>query len=437
MRRFTKLLAVISTVAILSTGLLSCSSKPKDSSSSNTGPVTLRFSWWGSDARNQATLDVINQYKKIAPNVTIDGEITGVADYPTKMKTQLAAGMAADIIQSDIQWTDDLNRMGSFFVDLNKYKDILDTKGFDANFLKAYCIQSNKLTSLPTGINALTCIFNSAILQKSGINPDQNWNWDTIISEGIKVNQTDKNQYFLCLGQTALQEVLRSYIRQKTGQQLIKDDYTLGFTKSDLVSAFSYEKELFDSKILQPADISFSFNLQSVMMDPSWNNSQFGGTIDLTSVMGGIIGPFKSTVDVGNFPIATNAKQTAIVVKPAQIVCINNKSKYPQECAKFLNFFFNDKNAILTLKDNRSIQPTQAGQKDCTDANVVNPSISKAVSLAMAKQGVAENGISRNAEVITIFVSDVEKIGYGNMTPDQASDDMITQLQAKLKELKP
>lgn len=455
MKRFLKVLSIVCVFAILSVSMAGCggsatntpegtsgadgsvveNSQPAESS----GPVALRFSWWGSDNRNKATLDVIEQYKKIAPNVTIEGEYMGANGYPEKLKTQLAARTAPDIMQSDAQWTDDLNRMGDFFVDLNQYKNVLDTSGFDPNFLKGFSMSGDKLKFLPTGINNLTFIFNSAVLDKVGIKADQDWNWDTLISEGKKVNQADSKSYFLCLGQTALHEVLRGYLRQKTGQQLIKDDYTLGFTREDLVDTLNYEKKLFDEKILQPADVSFSFNLQTVMQDPEWVNKQFAGTIDLTSVLGGIVEPFKDTVTVARFPIAPGATNSALQIKPAQLLGINNESKYPEEAAKFLNYFFNNKDAILTLKDTRSIQPTEAGRQYTIEQNVVDPNVSKAVELANAKPpaDTAENGISRNAQIITTFVSAVEIVGFNKSTPEKAADDMISQLQTKLKQLKP
>lgn len=414
-------------------------SQTSDPQAVTTGkPLTLRFSWWGSDNRNNATLEVINQYKEVAANVTIEGEYMSANGYPEKMKTQLSSGTAPDIIQSDAQWTDDLNRMGDLFSDLNQFKDILDISGFDANFLQGFCIQDGKLTSLPTGINNLTFIFNASTLDRVGIKADQEWNWDTVLAEGMKVNQSKSDEYFLCLGQTALHEVLRGYLRQKTGEQFIKDDYTLGFSRDDLIDTLAYEKKLFDEKILQPADVSFSFNLQTVMLDPQWVNQQFAGTIDLTSVLGGIIEPFKDNVTVARFPVASGATNSALQIKPAQLLCINKQSKYQSESVNFLNYFFNDKNAILTLKDTRSIQPTVAGRKYCMEANMVDPNVSKAVELANSKPPVdtPENGISRNAQIITIFVGAVETVGYGRSTPEKAADDMISQLNIKLGELK-
>lgn len=437
MKQILRLVSILGTLTLL-TGLLFSPIGNVALAENSTEPITLRFSWWGSDNRNNATLAVIEQYKKIAPNVTIEAEYMGADGYPEKMKSQLTAGTAPDIIQSDAQWTDDLRRMGDFFANLEDFSDVLDTTGFDENFLNGFCRNGNVLNYLPTGINNLTFIFNTAVLDKSSIDVNQDWNWDLLLSEGKKVNATTPDEYFLCLGQTALHEVLRSYLRQITGNQIVLDDYTPGFTRDQLIQVLAYEKQLFDERILQPADVSFSFNLKTVMMDPDWVNGKFGGTIDLTSVLGGIIEPFKNTVDVARIPLLSGATEASQSIKPAQIIGINKASPYQEECAKFLNYFFNDREAILTLKDVRSIQPTKAGRDICIEAGVVNPHVAKAVNLASqcTTPTISENGPSRNAQVIVVFVSAVESVGYGTATPEQAADTMLKQLDVTLAQLK-
>ena len=76
--------------------------EPKTEKSESGGDgekVTLRFSWWGGDERNEATLDVIEAYEKEHPNITIEAEYSGDDGYQEKLSTALAGNTAADIIQ--------------------------------------------------------------------------------------------------------------------------------------------------------------------------------------------------------------------------------------------------------------------------------------------------------------------------------------------------
>ena len=54
--------------------------------SDSSEPVTLRFSWWGGDARHEATLAVIEAYEKLHPNVTIEPEYGSYDGYSEKTK---------------------------------------------------------------------------------------------------------------------------------------------------------------------------------------------------------------------------------------------------------------------------------------------------------------------------------------------------------------
>ena len=62
-------------------------------------PVTLRFLWWGSDARHEATLRVIDDYMALHPNVKIEAMYGTDDGYYEKLTTMLASGTEPDIIQ--------------------------------------------------------------------------------------------------------------------------------------------------------------------------------------------------------------------------------------------------------------------------------------------------------------------------------------------------
>ena len=47
--------------------VISCGGEKKSGAGGDTKEVTLRFSWWGGDARHKATLDVIKLYEKKIP----------------------------------------------------------------------------------------------------------------------------------------------------------------------------------------------------------------------------------------------------------------------------------------------------------------------------------------------------------------------------------
>ncbi len=88
--------------------------------------IVLRFSWWGSESRHEATLQALEKYHELNPNVTIEGEYSSFDTYYQKLVTQFAGGTAPDIIQIDQPWISDFAGQGEFFENIYDYEGIMD-----------------------------------------------------------------------------------------------------------------------------------------------------------------------------------------------------------------------------------------------------------------------------------------------------------------------
>ena len=82
-------------------------------------PVTLRFSWWGSDSRHQALLAVIEAYEKKNPNVKVEAEYQGYDGYYEKIMTTLSSNTAPDVIQLSKEWLPDIQGAKHYLADLS------------------------------------------------------------------------------------------------------------------------------------------------------------------------------------------------------------------------------------------------------------------------------------------------------------------------------
>jgi multiple sugar transport system substrate-binding protein len=69
-----------------------------ESAPANPKDVTIRFAWWGSQARIDATLAVIDMYQE-KTGVTIEAEYMPFDSYFTKFNTLAAAGDLYDVFQ--------------------------------------------------------------------------------------------------------------------------------------------------------------------------------------------------------------------------------------------------------------------------------------------------------------------------------------------------
>lgn len=118
--------------------------------------------WWGSDARHEATLKVIDDYMALHPDVKIEAEYGTDDGYYQKLTTQLASGTEPDIVQIVAEWFAPLAGDGSTFAELDNGQ--IDTEGFDQAYISSVCTVDGHLRALPTGIGGQIMAVNTSFL---------------------------------------------------------------------------------------------------------------------------------------------------------------------------------------------------------------------------------------------------------------------------------
>ena len=428
-RLITVLVLVVFTMSLFFGFSIAGSEKAKAASNK----VTLRFMWWGGEARHKATLAAIQAYMKKYPNVRINAEYGGIEGYMQKLITQLVGRTAPDIIQIDVTWIGELSSQGDFFADLKTFKEV-NLKPFEEKFLKDWCYSNGKLIGLPTGVNASVLQYNKEFFKKFNIDENTVWTWDNLLSIAEKVHKKDKNSYLLNFDQILCYYVLTSYIGQKTGKDWILDDYTLGFNRNQLIEAFTYLKKLFDVGAIQPFAESAPFQGKPEQ-NPKWLKGELGILWNWTSTYAAnkaMIPSLAMTLP----PRGNNLKNYAVTVRPSQLLSVNKLSKNAKEAAKFINWFLNDKQAALILTDVRGVPASSSARDALLKANKLDPEILRVTNEAVKYAAKPQNALSQNQEIANIAYDIIQQLAYKQLTPTQAADKLIALYKQKLSELK-
>lgn len=392
---------------------------------------SLRFMWWGGDARNAATVDVINKYMEENPEISIAAEINSDSGYVDKVAVMLASGTAPDIMQQNVDAVPDFVSRGDFFVDFNQYPELFDTSAFDANFLKNFGTFDGKLLAIPTGISGLAMIANNEAAEVCGIDLTKQITWDSMLADGAKLHQEHPDYYYINVDTKILTEyVLRPYLRQMTGNKFLVDETKeLGFTRNQLVEALSYIDQCYKQGVFQPAQESATFK-QQTQNNPLWINGKFvfgwAASSNANLLMEAIPGGSFTAVKM---PLAEDRVNDGYFVDTPQYMTVYSKSKNVEEAIKFLNYFYNNPEAQSILKDVRSVPPTSTARQICADNGILDPVIMQAVDYAQGMNGTSDKGFSTAPEVIQIQEDAIESVAYGTATPEQAADRAITLLE--------
>lgn len=392
-------------------------------------PVTLRFMWWGGDERNNATLDVIDQFMALYPNVTIEAEYGGNEGYKEKLVTQLLSGTAADMVQCDPAWFAELVENGDNFIDYNAYKDYFDFSGFDTMLLNNYGEYDGKIFGVPTGTAGAALILNTTLADQIGVDYKSQLTWDSMIEMGKKVQAFDPNLYLLNLDTLRVAEqIVRPMIMQKTGFPFIKDEeFARSFTKEQLVEVLEFIKVLYESKTVQPAEESAPF-YNATDTNTKWVAGEFVSILGFASTvknMKSAYGGKDANFIAIQTPLPEGRLNDGYLTAPPQVMATAKTCQNPEVAAAFWDYFFNCEEAIITMKDLRSVPAIQRNREILNDKDLIDPVVKQSLEYASKLNGISEHGFTTGSEISQIIIDMVESIAYGNSTPEEVADEAI------------
>ncbi len=400
--------------------------------------ITLRFMWWGGDARNEATLAVIDQYQKLHPEIRIEAEMNSDQGYIDKVSTMLANGTAPDILQQNVDSLPDFISRGDFFVDFKEYPDLFDTSGFDETFIGQFGTFDGKLLALPTGMSCLATVANKTAAEACGVDLSKQITWDSMLEDGTKLHAENPDYYYMNVDTKILCEyVLRPYLRQVTGESFIIDqEKKISFTKEQLVEVLQYIKDCYDNGVFEPAEDSATFKGQ-IHTNPKWMSGNFAFAYGPSSSINLLTDAVPdSECTVVQMPLGENRVSDGFFADTPQYMTVNKSSENAEEAVKFLDYFYNNAEAQETLKDVRSIPPTSTARTLCAEKELLNPVVIQAVDLAAGLNGKSDKGYTTSAEVYAIQEDMIESVAYGQSTPEEAADNAIDLINDYLSGLK-
>ncbi|WP_248924395.1 ABC transporter substrate-binding protein [Paenibacillus hamazuiensis] len=436
MRRRNKWISLLCIASLVGVATVGCATATGPAQGADGGKgkkdeVTLRFSWWGSEGRHKALLQAIDLYMSKNPHVKIEAEYSGFDGYYQKLVTQFAGRTAPDLTPLSADWIDDIAVKGDLVLDLNKQKDNINFQAFDQQFISKYVNIGGKIVGLPMGVNGLVFSYNKDFFKKFNIPEDTKWNWNNINEIGKRVHQQDANAYLL--GPLEFRTFLQPYIAQKTGKQWIGDDRTLGFDAAVLTEAFAFYKKLLDDGVVQPVAESSLYT--DFAKNVAFQKGNIGGTFALASSIPSLKA-FVPSLDAAMFPIPDDAKASGVLVIPSNPLAINKETKHPEEAAKFASWLLTDVESAMVLKDNYSVPPSAANAQALADKQLIDPTVAKAVKIALEKPGDPVNGISNNQEIAKLTNDYMQQVAFGQLTPDKGAKELVDRVTDKLKTIK-
>ncbi len=398
------------------------------------GDVTLRFRWWGGDARNEATIKVIEQFEALYPNVTIEYEPGSADGYHDKLATELAGGTAPDIVQIDPETFPTYVANGDYFFNLDDFA--IDMSVFEEGYIhqRINGYYDGKQLGLPTGIAGPAVVVNKALAESLGLDLNiENMRWEDIITLGkaVREKSEDKDVYLLCANKDYVAILfVMSYVKQLTGGAAFVDG-KLVLTEEQLTEIYEFVKELYDSETVPSIEYMAAYAGDNIQSDANWLAGKYVAALAYISTVDVMVanGPEGAEYYAGSLPVLEGAADGGWASNTPQVLAITKTCAHPEVAAAFLNYFFTNETAMETLGATRSVPPTARAREICAANGSLTKLVTDAADIAVAISGTPNDKIFSTAESKNILYDAVEAIAYGDMTPAEAAADTIAQLR--------
>jgi multiple sugar transport system substrate-binding protein len=218
-------------------------------------PTSLRFTWWGGQARADRTLKALAVFAQDHPEINVDTEYLGWDDYWTRLATLFAGGGAPDVVQMDVEYLAEYASRGALAA-LDEYMPSpLAVSDFDKAILDNGRVDG-KLYAIACGINAAALVLNKAAYVEAGVPlPDANTTWEQFgkIAADFTRSTTRKGM-FGTSDESRNQEVFETWVRQR-GKNLFNEDGSLGYAQEDMADWFAMWADMRATGAAPPPDV--------------------------------------------------------------------------------------------------------------------------------------------------------------------------------------
>ncbi|MDR1107550.1 MAG: extracellular solute-binding protein [Spirochaetaceae bacterium] len=353
---------ILVALMISAAGLFAAGGRQQSGGSSGTAPaggdagtITLRWAFWGSEARVKASQEVIDLFQAANPGIKVNIEVSGgTGDHFNKVDTQLAGGAGPDIIQMGGNFPDYVAK--NVILNLNPYKGgAFNAATIDSGAIDAGSVGGN-LYGVSTGATIPALVYNKTLLERAGAPlPQVTQTWDEFRAYLASVKPRLPNGVYplMDFGSTSSGSTGFGYWLRWNGTP-IYDDVT-GTTKVSAADAKKFLdvfKDYRDNGFIPPADIAAGYAETNVD-----SSSLIAGKVAIGFIVSNQFANFQAATqdELGLVELPGAAATKALWPQLSQVYTVNAASKNIDAAVRFINFLVNSPDAGKIIGNDRGI----------------------------------------------------------------------------------
>ena len=388
---------------------------------------TLTLSWWGGDARHEATQAAVDAFKA-ATGTEVTCTYSAWSGWEDKMSQYFASDSAFDVNQVNWNWLFSFTNAdgSSKFYDLNEVADVIDLSQFDAGAL-AQCTVDGKLLAIPVSMTGRIFYWNKTTFEKAGLETPKTLA-DLMAAGPVFAEKLGDECYPLALGSYDKMILMVHYLECKYGKDWVVDG-KLNYTKDEIVEGFAFIQSLEDAHVIPSSETLTGDGADSLDKNPKWMEGKYAGIWEWDS-------------SASKFEKALNEGQELIVgdyftdlgeyqggfTKVSMAMCIANTAADKKLAASLIEFLLNSEEGARLMNSQRGIPLSKKANELCLAEGLLNAKVAEANSKVMAW---CKNALDPQFEAAALKNSDgvyadaFEGLSYGDYSIEEAADALI------------
>jgi multiple sugar transport system substrate-binding protein len=344
------------------------------SAAGSSGAVTIRWAYWGGDARIQSSQAAIDVFQAANPGIIISMEpSSGTGDHFNKVDTQIAGGNGPDIIQYGGNFPDGAKR--GILLPLEQYVGsgkAIDTSKIDAGTIETGTYEGH-VYGISTGVVMPALIYNKTMLEKAGVPlPKATMTWDELRAYLVSVKpKLPAGVYPMQdFGSTSSGSIGFGYWLRWNGTPIYDDvSGTTKVTPAEAKKFLDQFKDYRDNGLVPPADISAGY------AETNSDSSSFvAGKVAIAFI---VTSQFKSfqqaaTDEFGLIEPPGAAATKALWPQLSSVYTVNRDTKHIDAVIKFINFLVTSPDAGKFIGTDRGISASPTFRAGALQGNVAS-----------------------------------------------------------------
>ena len=311
--------------------------------------TTITFSWWGGDARHNATQEAVDLFMEKNPDIKVETSFGAWSGWEEKLSTQFSSGTAEDMNQVNWNWIEAYSSDGSVFVDLRDHADIIDLEQFPEDTLDV-CTVADKLQGMPISMTGRIFYWNANTYEEAGLEIPTTLEELKAAGEVFQ-NELGDDYYPLVMGEYDRMIFMVYYLESVYGKPWVEEG-ELQYSAEEIAEGLQLFLDLEEAHVIPTIEKLTGDGASSLDKNPNWMEGKYAGLFEwdsaATKMRDALNNPEHFTVgeyftDMGEYQ--------RWIHQGIQAFAITETADEAQReaAAKLIDFLLNDEEAIVIL----------------------------------------------------------------------------------------